>query len=142
MPRAGQRGQSLVETALALPVLLALVIGLLQLGLMAWERLMLQHAAHCAARAYSVWMVKEPALALAKAERAARLALRGAPRPRSLSVTRLASAVITVYPKIEAQRLHLQGQWDPLLRMPPWRNGVFLSAQSGILSEAQRAPSD
>ena len=140
--RAGQRGQSLVETALALPVLLLLVFGLLQLGLMTWERLMLQHAAHCAARAYTVWLVKEPAQALPKAERAARLALRGAPQPRQLSVTVLSNAQVTNYPKVEAHRLELQGQWDPLLRLPPWRHGVFLSAHSGILSEAERAPSN
>lgn len=141
MRAAGQRGQSLVETALALPVLLLMVFGLLQLGLMTWERLMLQHAANCAARAYTVWMVSDPSQALPKAERAARLAFRGTPQPRSLTLSLLSKAQINNYPKVEAHRLQLNGRWDPLLRLPPWRHGVYLSAQSGILSEAHRAPS-
>ncbi len=140
MSGAGQRGQSLVETALALPVLLLLVLGLLQLGVMIWQRMMLQHAAHCAARAYTVWKVEDPAQALIKAERAARLALRGAPRPRNLRVNVLGDSVVVTFPKISVHRLALVAEWDPLLRLPPWRDGIFLSAQSGILSEAIHVP--
>lgn len=140
MRRAGQRGQGLVETAIALPVLLLVLLGLLQLGFMIWQRMMLQHAANCAARAYTVWKAEDPAQALKKAERAARQGLRGAPRPRSLRVDLLDDAVVVIYPKVSVHRLALVAEWDPLLRLPPWRDGIFLSVQSGILSEAIHVP--
>ena len=134
--RRGQRGQSLVETALALPVLLLLCFGVLQLGLLAWQRLMLQHAAHCAARAYTVWQPQDEALASRKAERAAWLALRGAPRPLSLRL-QVQARHWRRDPLSQAlsHELSLQAEWRPLLRLPFWSEGLRQSAHCSILSE-------
>ena len=50
----GERGQSLTETALALPLLLLLFMGLLQVLALGWAALLSSHAIHAAARVYSV----------------------------------------------------------------------------------------
>lgn len=50
----GERGQSLTETVLALPLLLFLFMGLLQLLALGWASLLSGHAIHAAARVYSV----------------------------------------------------------------------------------------
>jgi hypothetical protein len=136
----------LVEAAVALPVLLLLAFGLIQFGCLAWQRVMLQHAAHCAARAYSVWQAEEPAQALAKAERAAWLALRGTPRPQSLHVALIPSPASTPQamgsgakaPKVDdaVHNLELSAHWLPLVRLPFWRDGFSFSAHCGILKES------
>jgi hypothetical protein len=131
-----QRGQSLVEAAVALPVLLLLAFGLIQFGCLAWQRVMLQHAAYSAARAYTVWQAEEPGQALPKAERAAWLALRGTPRPKSLHASLLAPAPQGAGPATHL--LELNAHWDPLVRLPFWRSGFSFSARCGILSENVR----
>lgn len=50
-----RRGQVALEAALALPLLLSLGLGVLQLGLMQQARLMTEYAAFAAARAGIVW---------------------------------------------------------------------------------------
>lgn len=62
--QANEKGQSLVEAALALPVLLLLFMGLLQLLALGWAALLSQHAVQAAARVYSVRHADDEALAL------------------------------------------------------------------------------
>jgi len=50
-----QKGAAALETALVLPVLIALVLGVVQLTLLAHAKLMTEYAAFCAARAGIVW---------------------------------------------------------------------------------------
>ncbi len=50
----GESGQSLVESALSLPILLLLFLGLLQLTAWGWASLLCSHAAQAAARVYCV----------------------------------------------------------------------------------------
>lgn len=49
------RGVAALETAIALPMLIALALGLVQLTLLAHAKLMVEYAAFCAARAGIVW---------------------------------------------------------------------------------------
>jgi hypothetical protein len=138
--RRDERGQSLVETAVALPVLLMLAFGLIQFGLLVWQRVLLQHAAYSAARAYTVWQAEEPDQALPKAERAAWLALRGTPKPSSLhvSLTQPKTAAGATGPQNTEPAVHnleLSAHWDPLVRLPFWRDGFSFSVRCGILSE-------
>src|SRR5258708_31416005 len=49
------RGVAALETAIALPVLIALALGLIQLTLLAHAKLMVEYAAFSAARAGIVW---------------------------------------------------------------------------------------
>ena len=72
---AGQRGQALTESVLVLPLLLLLGWGLLQLGWVLWMRVLLQHAAHSAARAYTVWQPLDAETAQQRARRAAAMVL-------------------------------------------------------------------
>jgi hypothetical protein len=51
MPRRGQSGQAAVETALVVPMMVFLVLGTLQLGMVHHARLMTEYAAYRAARA-------------------------------------------------------------------------------------------
>lgn len=73
--RAGQGGQALAESVLALPLLLLLGWGLLQLGWVLWMRVLLQHAARSAARAYTVWQPLDEEAAGQRARRAAAMVL-------------------------------------------------------------------
>jgi hypothetical protein len=75
-----------VETALVLPILVLLTLGLLQLGRLLWLRVQLQHAAQAAARAYTVWWPEDENLALEKARAAAWLSLRPQVRLRRLDL--------------------------------------------------------
>lgn len=50
IPRRGQSGQAAVETALVVPMMVFLVLGILQLGMMHHARLMTEYAAYRAAR--------------------------------------------------------------------------------------------
>jgi len=50
-----QTGAAALETALVLPVLIALLLGVVQLTLLAHAKLMTEYAAFCAARAGIVW---------------------------------------------------------------------------------------
>ena len=52
--RRREKGQSLTETALALPLLLLLFMAFLQLVALGWAALLSSHAIHAAARVYSV----------------------------------------------------------------------------------------
>jgi hypothetical protein len=63
------------EALLCLPLALILGLGLLQLGLLLWHRVLLQHAAQSAARAYTVWLPIDEAQARERAEAAATMAL-------------------------------------------------------------------
>jgi hypothetical protein len=60
---------------LTLPLLVLLGLGLLQLGSVLWSRVLLQHAAQSAARAYTVWLPLDPDEARTRALRAAQMAL-------------------------------------------------------------------
>ena len=80
-----QRGQGTVEAVLALPVLLFLVLGLLQLGWVFWLRVQLQHAAQLAARAYTVWQPTDEDQAEQHARKAAQMAMQ--PPPPGLNLT-------------------------------------------------------
>ena len=55
LPRDGQSGQAAVESALVLPLMVFLGLGLLQLTLMQQAKLMTEYAAYCAARSGIVW---------------------------------------------------------------------------------------
>ena len=63
MTRTGQRGQSTVETALVLPVVLALLLVVVQAGLLVRDRVLVVHGARVAARA----VVVDPSAAAARA---------------------------------------------------------------------------
>jgi len=76
-----------VEAALALPVLLFLVLGLLQLGWVFWLRVQLQHAAQLAARAYTVWQPTDEDLAEQHARKAAWMAMQPPPPGLSLELS-------------------------------------------------------
>jgi hypothetical protein len=76
-----QRGQSLAEFALCLPLFLLLVFGVIQLALLAQAAFFTHYAAHCAARAYAVFVQQGKETALKNAREAAGLGLAGA-RPR------------------------------------------------------------
>lgn len=154
MPGRSQRGQALVETALAAPLLTLLTLGLLALGNLLWLRVRLQAAAHAAARAYTVWQPQDSGQALAKAREAGWIALR--PQPRG--------AVLQVEPPQWQPRNAYapddQGNWlqGPLtetltlrLSLPSlpglawvWPHGLSLEAPTSILSEdsLERAAAD
>ena len=68
-----------MEAVLALPVLLFLVLGMLQLGWVFWLRVQLQHAAQMAARAYTVWQPTDEDLAKQHARKAAWMAMQPPP---------------------------------------------------------------
>jgi Flp pilus assembly protein TadG len=51
--RAGQQGQAMVEFALFLPILLVLLFGVVEIGMMISDQIALVHAAHDGARAGS-----------------------------------------------------------------------------------------
>lgn len=55
LPQGGQSGQAAVESALVLPLMVFLGLGLLQLTLMQQAKLMTEYAAYCAARSGIVW---------------------------------------------------------------------------------------
>jgi hypothetical protein len=150
--KPGQRGQALVESAIALPVLMLLFLGTVQLGLLVYSRIMLQHAAHCAARAYTAWEPEDAAVALEKADAAAWLALRGTPQPVELQVTVLPDdgrfLGLIGQPEFRGSgplfhRLTVEASWRPLLRLPFWNHDFILSADGTILSEntRERSPS-
>lgn len=145
MSLRSQRGQALVESALALPLVLMLTWGLLMLGHVLWLRVKLQAAAQAAARAYAVWQPQDGATALEKARTAGWLALRPQPRGASLAV---------VLPPWRPQSAHepdrhrtwLQGpltqSLELRLRLRPlpglarlWPQGLTLRAPALILSE-------
>jgi Flp pilus assembly protein TadG len=73
--RASQRGQALPESLLTLPLVLLLGFALLQVGWVLWLRVLLQHAAQSAARAYTVWLPRDADEARTRAQRAAQMAL-------------------------------------------------------------------
>ena len=50
----GQRGQSLIETAMTLPLLIFLFMAFLQLLAWGWTSILCTHAAYAAARVYTV----------------------------------------------------------------------------------------
>jgi hypothetical protein len=68
-------GQSLAEFALCLPVFLLMVFAVIQLALIAQAAFFTHYAAHCAARAYAVFIQQDQDSALAKAKDAAALGL-------------------------------------------------------------------
>jgi len=82
-PGRGQRGQSLVESALALPLLVLLALALCQLCLLAQGAFFAQRAARRAARAYVVYCQKGPGYGLDMARQAAELAVQPC-RPKPL----------------------------------------------------------
>ncbi|AKJ02683.1 TadE-like protein [Archangium gephyra] len=55
LPQGRQSGQAAVESALVLPLMVFLGLGLLQLTLMQQAKLMTEYAAYCAARSGIVW---------------------------------------------------------------------------------------
>lgn len=140
-----QRGQALVESVLALPLVLLLTWGLLMLGHLLWLRVKLQAAAHAAARAYAVWHPEDPALARAKAEAAAWLALRPQPRGAGLSLVLPPWQARSAHEPDQhrtwlrgplAQRLELRLRLRPLPGLARlWPQGLTLSAPALILSE-------
>ena len=65
--RCGDRGQAAVETALVLPLLMAVVLVLVQVGLVVRDHILVVHAAREAARAAAVAPTDEAALAAAVA---------------------------------------------------------------------------
>lgn len=69
--RGGERGQSTVELALALPVVAIMALALVQVGLVVHARLMTAHAAREAARVVAV--TNDPGAAAGAARDAARL---------------------------------------------------------------------
>jgi len=69
----------MVEAVLALPLLLFLILGLLQLGWVFWLRVQLQHAAQLAALAYTVWQPTDEDQAEWHARKAAWMAMQPSP---------------------------------------------------------------
>lgn len=67
MARSREGGQATVELVLVMPVLVALVLTVVQIGVVTRDRLLLTHAAREAARAASVQPEHDPALAAALA---------------------------------------------------------------------------
>lgn len=143
--RRRERGQGVVETALALPLLLCLALGLFQAGFLLWTRVRLQHAAQAAARAYTVWQPEDETLAKQKALSAAWLALRPAPSGLTLDLQVLDASFMgllrptlpTPYkehgPLTHALRLraHLKA-WPGLVF---FNDGFDLKADAAILRE-------
>lgn len=148
MSQRGQRGQALVETALAAPLLVLLTLGLLQMGWLLWQRVKLQAAAQAAARAYTVWEPESEALALSKARRAAWFAMRPQPSGSSIEVAPAAARAFEADFKARHD-LWLTGslahRLDVRLNLSPpfglgwlWPQGLQLSAPVSILSENTR----
>jgi len=140
-----QGGQALVETALAAPLLILLVLGLFQLGQVLWLRVKLQAAAQAAARAYTVYQPVDSPLALKKAQAAAWLALRPQPRDSRVRVSVVDGPAFHAF-ESDMHRTWLLGRlahrllvvlWMP---SPPglrwlWPQGLSLEAPVSILSE-------
>ena len=148
MARRRQRGQALVETALAAPLLVLLGLGLFQLGQVLWLRVKLQAAAQEAARAFTVYQPEDSELALEKAQTAAWLAMRPQPRGSSLSVTMAPPRSFNSFDD-DGHRRWLIGslahRLDVTLWLEPapglrwiWPNGLSLHAPTSILSEESR----
>lgn len=141
-----QRGQALVETALALPLLALLTLGLLMLGHLLWLRVRLQAAAQAAARAYTVWQPENSETALQKAQAAAWLALRPQPRgsavkvvlppwrPRSTFEDDGHRRWLSSGPLAHTLEVHLKMRPLPFL-VAIWPDGPTLKAHAVILSE-------
>jgi len=53
--RAARRGQAMVETAIVVPIMMFLILGVLQLAMIQHAKIMTEYAAFCAARAGIVW---------------------------------------------------------------------------------------
>lgn len=154
MLRRSQRGQALVETALAAPLLTLLTLGLLGLGNLLWLRVRLQAAAHAAARAYAVWQPQSHDQALAKAREAGWIALRPQPRGATLQVEPPQWQPRSAYaaddhgnwlqgPLAETLTLRLSlAPWPGLTWL--WPHGLTLQAPTSILSEdsLERAAAD
>ncbi|WP_419930262.1 TadE/TadG family type IV pilus assembly protein [Candidatus Poriferisocius sp.] len=66
-PAARDRGQAAVETALVLPLIMAVVLALVQVGLLVRDHVLVVHAAREAARAAAVTPTTEAASAAALA---------------------------------------------------------------------------
>lgn len=135
-----QRGQGLVETALALPVLMFLLLGVLQVASLLWLRVRLQHAAHCAARAYTVWVVEDKAVALKKAQAAGWLALRPQPRGLRLQVafvrtSKAPAKFLDARTKPETHTLKLTALQPAMPGFSLLRQRFELQAEASILSE-------
>jgi Flp pilus assembly protein TadG len=144
-----QRGQGLVETALAAPLVVLLTLGLLQVGQLLWLRVRLQAAAMEAARAYTVWQPSGEAQAQSKARRAAWLALRPQPAVLGFRVD------VDPYQARNAFYGDRQDEWlrgtlahqlRVRLQVPAfpglhwiWPEGLTLEAPAGILSEDSNA---
>ena len=95
MSRRDQRGQSTVELALALPVVVMLLLVVVQAGVAVRDRLVVLHAARTAARA--VIVEPTPAAAAAALDRVgtgsrARVALAGELRPGGLATVTVTMA--------------------------------------------------
>jgi hypothetical protein len=86
--RSGERGQSTVETALVLPVVVVLVLVVLQVGLLVRDQITAVHAARAAARAVAVRpetaAAQQVVAELGLSERA-EVRLSGEPRPGGLA---------------------------------------------------------
>ncbi len=144
-----QRGQGLVETALAAPLLVLLSLGLLQVGQLCWLRVKLQAAAQAAARAYTVWQPDPSGVAILKARRAAWLAMR--PQPRGSRVlVRAVQRPLRSAEYSDRQDLWLSGGLTHRLalelQLPSpiglgwlWSQGITLTASADILSEESKA---
>lgn len=148
MTRRGERGQALVETALAAPLLVLLTLGLLQMGWLLWQRVRLESSAMAAARAFTAWEPDGTEVALSKARRAAWLALRPQPRGSALHLQAAPPAAYTADEKANHQTWLRSGLGHSLeleLQLPPpwglawlWPNGLKLRTPILILSEHSR----
>ena len=119
-------------------MLLLLVFGVMQVASLLWLQVRLQHAAHCAARAYTVWRVEDETLARTKAQAAAWLALRPQAHGLRLQVSPLAGPAPDSSggrPHPEVLCLELQALVPAFPGFKLWREDFLLHAQACILSE-------
>ena len=125
-----ERGQSLVEAAVALPVLLLLFMGLLQMIAWGWASVLCTHAAQAAVRVYSVRHADDEVVALRMAQDTAeRILIKAWP---------------SVLPKIDLEeadpgecRLHLSAMVYPLWgwHLPLSHSGMMFIERIALIQD-------
>lgn len=141
--REPERGQAMVEFALALPVLVLLISLVWDCGFRAWSAVSLRHAAQTAARAYASELPEDPAGALSSALVEAKRAYKG---PSLLTVTSLRELPPFRGPALSdhmeyreqgpsTRTLELHAHLQRAFRLPGMDPALTMVARASILDE-------